>query len=120
MLVLANSGVGQLKTGELTSAVGNPGPRGTLSATMVEQDASAGVPVPPLGLRGGLPGARPGGLASGIPGGLASPRNLGRGLSPAPSFPSAKVPLPVPGRIFSGLGCAQDAIATTYLMSLQS
>jgi hypothetical protein len=90
VLTLVTSSIGQLEAGQLTSAVGTPGPNGTLAAAMVEQDALTTVPA--------LPGSLPS-----PPGSLPDP---GRG--PGSAFPS----------LFSGLGCSQNAIATTYLMAL--
>jgi anti-sigma factor RsiW len=104
VLTLATSSIGQLEVGKLTSAVGAPGPDGTLAATMVEQDALATAPAPP---------SLPQGLPSSLPG-------SGHGVGSA--FPSAPA-RPSPGNLgslFSGLGCSQDAIATTYLISLSS
>jgi hypothetical protein len=100
VLTLVTSSTGELETGKLTSAVGAPGPHGTLAATMVEQDALTATPAPPS-----------------LPGSLPKP---GHGLGSAFPSPPAR---PSPGNLgslFSGLGCSQDAITTTYLMSLES
>jgi hypothetical protein len=116
VLTLVTSSIGKLKTGELTSAVGAPGPDGTLAATMVEQDAVTTSPAPPSPPQG-LPSGLPSGLHSGLPSGLPTP---GHGLGSAFPSPPAR---PSPGNLgslFSGLGCSQDAITTTYLMSLAS
>lgn len=93
VLTLARSRLGQLKIGKLTTAVGNPGPDGTLAATLVEQDelgAAPKAPAPPTGLPGQLPGAS------------------------NPTRPPVRL-----GTLFSGLGCAQHAIASTYLLALE-
>jgi hypothetical protein len=104
VLTLVTSRIGQLKAGKLTSAVGDPGPDGTLAATMVEQDALTTAPAPP-----NLPNV--------LPGRLPKP---GHGVGSAFPSPPAR---PSPGNLgslFSGLGCSQGAIATTYLISLSS
>ena len=102
MLTLVTSSIAQLQAGKLTSAVGTPGPDGTLAATMVEQDArTANPPLP--GLPQGLPTSLP---------------KTGHGLGPAFPSPPARPSLSNLATVFSGLGCAQDAITTTYLMSL--
>jgi hypothetical protein len=102
VLTLVTSSIDELETGKLTSAVGTPGPDDTLAATMVEQDALTTAPAPPS-------------LPQGLPG---SPPKPGHG--PGLSFPSppARPSLGNLGSLFSGLGCSQDAITTTYLMSL--
>jgi hypothetical protein len=100
VLTLVTTSIGALETGKLTSAVGAPGPDGTLAATMVEQDALTTAPAPPS-----------------LPSSLPEP---GHGLGSAFPSPPAR---PSPGNLgslFSGLGCSQDAITTTYLMSLAS
>lgn len=101
VLTLVKSSIGQLKSGSLTSAVGDPGPNGTLAATMVEQDALAAAPVPP---------SPPKDLPSGLP-------KPGPGAAP-PSPPARPAPGTL-GSLLSGLGCSQDAITTVYLMSLE-
>ena len=99
VLTLVTSSIGELKAGKLTSAVGAPGPDGTLAATTVEQEALTTAPTPPS-----------------LPSSLPEP---GHGLGSA--FPSVPRPsLGDLGSLFSGLGCSQDAITTTYLMSLSS
>lgn len=100
VLALAASSIGQLRTGELTSAVGTAGPNGTLEATLVEQDGLTASPAPPN-----------------LPRGLPAP---GSGAASALVSPPAQPSLRDPGALFSGLGCVQDAIATTYLMALVS
>lgn len=100
VLTLVTSAIGQLAVGKLTSAVGTPGPDGTLAATMVEQDALTPAPTPPS-----------------LPSGLPKP---GHGLASAFPSPPARPSLGNLGTLFSGLGCSQDAIATTYLISLSS
>jgi hypothetical protein len=100
VLTLVTSSSGELKVGKLTSAVGAPGPDGTLAATMVEQEALTTAPAPPS-----------------LPRSLPKPAH---GLGSAFPSPPAR---PSPGNLgslFSGLGCSQDAIATTYLISLSS
>lgn len=102
VLTLVTSSIGQLEAGQLTSAVGTPGPNGTLAAAMVEQDALTTVPT--------LPGSLPS-----PPGSLPDP---GRGPGSAFPSPPARPSPGDPGSLFSGLGCSQNAIATTYLMAL--
>lgn len=100
VLTLVTSSIGQLEAGQLTSAVGTPGPNGTLAATMVEQDALTTIPA--------------------LPSSLPSPPSSLPNPGPGSAFPSplARPSLGNPGSLFSGLGCSQDAIATTYLMAL--
>lgn len=110
VLTLVASRVGQLKTGQLTSAVGNPGPDGRLAATMVEQD-SVTPPPPPRPSSPSLPRLPRVPRPQGMPG-------IGHGPGPAVPSPPPRPALPRPGSLFPDLGCAQDTIATTYLMSL--
>jgi hypothetical protein len=100
VLTLVTSSIGQLEAGKLTSAVGAPGPDGTLAAAMVEQDALTAAPAPPS-----------------LPSSLPKPGHALGSVFPSPPARPLRGDL---GSPFSGLGCSQDAIATTYLMSLSS
>lgn len=104
VLTLVTSSIGELEVGKLTSAVGALGSDGTLAATMVEQDDLTAPPAPPS-------------PPQGLPGSLPEP---GHGLGSSFPSPPARPSLGNLGSLFSGLGCSQDAITTTYLMSLAS
>jgi hypothetical protein len=102
VITAADSRLGQLRTGKITSAVGSVGPGGTLAAVTIEQDVlppgalKIGLPAP-----AGLPGVgRPGSLPSGPP---------GPGALPSP---------PDGGHPFASLGCAPAAITSVDLLAL--
>jgi hypothetical protein len=106
VITTVTASLGQLQAGRITSAVGTAGPGGTLTASTVEQDA-----LPAGALREALP-SRPS-LPSGQPvSGTGLPRpSLGAGLP-------TSLPSPGTGSLFSGFGCAPDAITSADLLAL--
>jgi hypothetical protein len=120
--IVEHASLGQLQIGEGTSVVGTAEPDGTLAASTVTQGPVAN-PALPQPAKLALPQqpklavpprakSAPGNLP--IPGGqLLTPS----AKHPFSAFPSAK---PSGGLKLNNLGCAPEAIATSYLLSAES